>query len=155
LIPHAIKRQTTSFVRTHRTTRMPGHGFVIDGIRWALAARAVADAARGDLELREVRDLVASAVQGKKCTIEQLADELRAGPNRDSVKLRSVLREVVDGIASAAEGDLHALIKRIGLPEPMYNPDLYLGLEFLGRPDVYWPDAGVAGEVDSKEWHLL
>ncbi len=64
---------------THRTIRMPERGFVLDGICWALAARAVADAARGDLELREVRDLMASAVQGRKCAVRELIDELRAG----------------------------------------------------------------------------
>jgi hypothetical protein len=25
---------------------------------------------------------------------------------------------------------------------------------FLGRADVWWRDASVAGEVDSREWHL-
>jgi hypothetical protein len=35
-----------------------------------------------------------------------------------------VLEEVADGVRSAAEGDLRKLIKRSGLPEPLYNPDL-------------------------------
>src|SRR5712691_4843430 len=70
--------------------------------------------------------------------------------NRDSVKLRSVLQEVADGIASAAEGDLRALVKPAGLPEPIFNPELYVGSEFLGKPDAYWRDAEVAGEVDSS-----
>jgi hypothetical protein len=46
------------------------------------------------------------------------------------------------------------LVKRSGLPEPMYNPDLYTASGFLARPDSWWKDAGVAGEVDSREWHL-
>ena len=46
------------------------------------------------------------------------------------------------------------LIKRSGLPEPMYNADLYVGSMFLARPDAWWKDAGVAAEVDSKEWHF-
>jgi very-short-patch-repair endonuclease len=25
---------------------------------------------------------------------------------------------------------------------------------FIAVPDAWWPDAGVAGEVDSREWHL-
>jgi len=127
---------------------------MLNGIRWAMAARAVADTARAEYELRDVRDLVAAAVQGGTCTIEQLAQELRAGPTRESGRLRAVLAEVADGIASAAEGDLRQLVKRAELPEPMYNPDLYVGSEFLARPDLWWPDAGVAGELDSKEWHL-
>jgi hypothetical protein len=37
---------------------------------------------------------------------------------------------------------------------PMLNPGLYAGDEFLAIPDAWWPDAGVAAEVDSREWHL-
>ncbi len=36
----------------------------------------------------------------------------------------------------------------------MYNPTLFVGEEFLASPDAWWPDAGVAVEVDSREWHL-
>ena len=154
LIPASMKRQSLSFIRVHRTIRMPDQSFVLDGVRWALAARAVADTARGEFDVREVRAFVAAAVQGGKCSIPQLAEEMRAGPARESGRLRVVLEEVADGVRSAAEGDLRLLIKRSGLPEPMYNPDLYAGSTFLGRPDTYWKDAGVAGEVDSQEWHF-
>lgn len=155
LIAAPAKRQSTGFVRMHQTKRMPDETFVLNGIRWAPAARAVTDTVRGELDVREVRALVAGAVQGGKCTVPQLARELEAGPRRWSGRLRAVLEEVAGGMASAAEADLHQLIKRSGLPEPMYNPDLYIGSEFLARPDVYWKDAGVAGELDSRAWHLL
>ncbi len=154
LIPASMKRQSLGFVRVHRTTRMPDQLFVRDGIRWAMTARAVADTARGEYDVREVRAVVADAVQRGRCTISQLAEELRAGPKRESGRLREVLEEVADGVRSVAEGDLRLLIKRGGLPEPMYNPDLYVGSRFLARPDAWWPDAGVAAEVDSREWHL-
>lgn len=153
LIPASMKRQSLSFVRVHRTIRMPDQSFVLDGVRWALAARAVADTARGEFDVREVRAVVASAVQGGKCTIKQLAEEMRAGSKRESSRFREVLEEVADGVRSAAEGDLRLLIKKGGLPEPLYNPDLYVGARFLGRPDVWWRDAWVAAEVDSREWH--
>jgi hypothetical protein len=154
LIPEAMKRRSIGFVRVHRTIRMPERPVVIDGIRWAPPARAVADTARGQLDWQDVRELVAGAVQRGKCTVGQLATELRAGPSQGSDALRSALAEVADGIASVAEGDLRALIKRGGLPEPMYNPQLYVGSTFLARPDAWWADAGVACEVDSREWHL-
>jgi hypothetical protein len=154
LVPVPTKRQSTGFVRMHRTARMPDQTFVLNGVRWALAARAVADTARVEHDLRQVRALVAGAVQVGTCTVPQLADELRAGPTRQSGRFRAVLEEVADGIRSAAEGDLRQLIKRSGLPEPMYNPDLYVGSAFLARPDAWWHDAGVAAEVDSREWHF-
>jgi hypothetical protein len=68
--------------------------------------------------------------------------------------LRSVLAEVASGIRSTAEGDLRDLIKTARLPMPLFNPSLYDGDLFLGKPDAWWPEAGIAGEVDSRAWHL-
>jgi hypothetical protein len=154
LIPAATKLQSAGFVRTSRTRRMPADPVLRDGIRWAPVARAVADAARGPLELRDVRALVADAVQHGRCTVRELGQELRDGPKRGSAALRVTVAEVADGVASVAEGDLRRLVKSGRLPEPLYNPKLYVGSEFLAQPDVWWRDAGVAGEVDSREWHL-
>lgn len=73
---------------------------------------------------------------------------------RQSSWLRQALAEVADGVRSVAEGDLRDLIIRAGLPSPMFNAQLFAGEEFLGVADAWWPDAGVAAEVDSREWHL-
>jgi hypothetical protein len=154
LIPATGRRQSVDFVRIRRTRNMPERFWVIDGIRFAHAARAVADAVWGNPDSRQVRAIVADAVQRGSCTVQQLCGELRAGPKQGSGALRAALDEVADGIASVAEGDLRMLIKGGGLPEPMYNPRLLAGTVFLGRPDAWWPDAGVACEVDSREWHL-
>ena len=53
-----------------------------------------------------------------------------------------------------AEGDLRTLIRRAGLPGPLFNARLYVGPEFLASPDAWWPGHGVAAEVDSREWHF-
>ena len=37
----------------------------------------------------------------------------------------------------------------------MFNPRLYLDGKFLASPDAWWPSAGVAVEVDSKEYHFF
>jgi very-short-patch-repair endonuclease len=79
---------------------------------------------------------------------------LNAGPIHCSARLRAALAEVADGVRSVAEGDLHALVKRERLPEPMYNARLFVGDQFLAIPDAWWPQAGLAVEVDSREWHL-
>lgn len=68
--------------------------------------------------------------------------------------LRVTLKEVGEGVRSAAEADLRGLIKRYRLPDPLYNPRLYLGAEFLASPDAWWHDSCVAVEVDSREWHF-
>ena len=98
--------------------------------------------------------MVADAVQLGRCTVSQLAEELRTGPVRGSAAFRSVLAEVADGIRSTAEGDLRDVIRTARLPMPLFNPSLYDGDLFLGKPDGWWADAGVAAEVDSRAWHL-
>ena len=65
-----------------------------------------------------------------------------------------MLAEVIEGIRSPAEADFRNLIRRSGLPVPLFNADLFVGGQFLARPDAWWPDAGVVSEVDSREWHL-
>jgi hypothetical protein len=54
----------------------------------------------------------------------------------------SVLAEVADGIRSTAEGDLRDLVRAARLPMPLFNPSLFDGELFLGKPDGWWPDAG-------------
>jgi hypothetical protein len=154
LVPAARQRNDAGFVRLHRTRRMPGQTAASGPVRFVLVARAVADTARQLTSLGDVRAVVAGAVQPGRCTVSQLAVELRSGPVRGSAMFRTVLNEVADGVRSAAEGDLRDLIKAARLPMPLFNPSLYVGDTFLAKPDAWWPDAGVTAEVDSRQWHL-
>lgn len=61
---------------------------------------------------------------------------------------------MADGIRSAAEGDLKDLLATSGLPMPLFNAWLYDGSTFVAQPDAWWPEFGLAVEVDSHEWHL-
>jgi hypothetical protein len=36
----------------------------------------------------------------------------------------------------------------------MYNARLFVAETFIATPDAWWPGACVAGEVESREWHL-
>jgi hypothetical protein len=154
LIPHQRRRRSFGFVEVHRTTRMPSVVLPVGGLRYAPPVRAVADTVRNLRDLSDVRAIVADSVQRGRVTLDELAGELDDGPAWGSARYRRVLAEVADGVRSAAEGDLHDLIGRERLPEPMYNPSLYAGEEFIAIPDAWWPDAGVAGEIDSRQWHL-
>ena len=154
LVPAARQRGSTGFVRLHRTARLPDQIISSGPVRFAATARAVADSVGQLTSLQEVRAVVAGAVQLGRCTVSQLADELRNGPVRGSAMFRTVLDEVADGIRSTAEGDLRDLIKAARLPRPLFNPSLYKGGTFIGKPDAWWPEEGVAAEVDSREWHL-
>jgi hypothetical protein len=155
LVPASRKRASWGYVVIHRTRRMPPLWASDFPLGYALPARAVADTVRGLTELANARSVVASAVQRRRCTLEQLSEELRAGHRTDGRLLRQVLAEVAVGIRSPAEGDLRELISTSDLPDPLYNPDLFLNGEFLARPDAWWPQAGVAVEVDSVQWHAL
>jgi hypothetical protein len=155
LIPAARKRQSVSYVVAHRTMRMPKLVHSTPQRNYAPPARAAADAARWLTDLREVRAVVAGAVQSRRCTVAELTQELRLGGIRYSALLRSVLAEAGEGVRSAPEAELRGLIRQAGLPMPLFNPRLYLpDGTFIAQPDAWWPEAGVAIEVDSKRWHF-
>jgi hypothetical protein len=154
LVPSTRQRRDTNFVRLHRTSRMPGRIWEAGPVRYVPASRAVADAVRRMTSLRDVRAVVADAVQRDKCAISHLAAELSQGPAKGSMLFREALADVASGIRSAAEGDLRDLLARSGLPMPLFNPSLHDEHgNFVARPDAWWPELGIAVEVDSKQWH--
>jgi hypothetical protein len=133
---------------------MPARIWEAGPVRYVPASRAVADTVHALASLRDVRAVVADAVQRDKCTIKTLATELSQGPAKGSMLFREALADVADGIRSAAEGDLRDLLARSGLPMPLFNPWLYDEHgNFVARPDAWWPKLGIAVEVDSREWH--
>lgn len=154
LVPVDVRCQGTGFVRVQRTNRMPSQIGTTGEIRFAGAARAVADAARGLTVLRDVRAVVADAVQRSLCTIAALNVELSEGPKKGSALLRTALTEVGDGIRSVAEAEFRLLLKRARLPMPIFNARLFDGDTLIAIVDCWWPDAGVAAEVDSREYHF-
>ena len=154
LVPARKQPQSTGFVCVHRSVRTPRAFSTSGPIRFALIPRAVGDAARGLRELREVRAVVADCVQRGWCSVAELAQELREGPAAGSAPLRRALAEVAGGVRSTAEADLLDLVKAGRLPMPVFNARLFVGTVLLAVADAWWPDARVAVEVDSREWHL-
>jgi very-short-patch-repair endonuclease len=154
LIPSHRYIRSTGPVRIWRTTRMPRIPLNDGPVRVALPARAVADTARALSSLSDVRAVVADAVQSRRCPLFLLADELEEGPRRGSGLLRRVIGEVQDGIRSVAEADFRDLLRRARLPTPMFNARILAGDTFVASADAWWQRAGVAAEVDSREWHL-
>jgi hypothetical protein len=155
LIPADVHRQSTGFVQIQRTTRMPGNFYTTGPLRFTSPVRAVADAARAMTRFSDVQALVCEAVQRGRCTPEELVAELNDGPSAGTRWFRMALAEISEGIRSAAEAQLKYLIDRSDLDRPVYNADLYtLDGIFLGRPDAWFGRAGVAGEVDSRQYHL-
>jgi very-short-patch-repair endonuclease len=154
LIPVLKQRKSQGFVRIHASTRMPEETFAVGPRRLAPLARAVGDTARTLSKLADVRALVAAVVQQKKCTPGMLAAELENGPVQGSALLRIAVGDVFAGTRSNPEADLKDLLVRAKLPMPEFNAQLFADQEFIGSPDAWWQHAGVAGEVDSSEYHL-
>jgi hypothetical protein len=155
LVPASCQRKSVAFVTIHRTTRMPDRVIAVGRLLYAMPPRAIADVVRGLADLREARAVVASAVQRGRCPLWMLTRELDQGRANGSALLRQVLAEVAEGMRSVAEADFMDLIKRGRLPMPLFNARLYSpDGALIAIPDAWWPEAGVAAEVDSREWHL-
>ncbi len=154
LIPAGHARRGQGFVSARPTTQMPETVCVDGAVHFVLPDRAVADAARDAHSFREVRALVADAVQKRRCRLDFLQEEVARGPMRGSAWLRRALAEVTTGVRSGAEGDFSDLLRNSGLPAPVYNARLYAGKAFIAVADAWWAEAGVAAEVDSRQWHL-
>jgi hypothetical protein len=154
LVPVGRSCKSVGFLKMCATTRLPENVYHDGPVRFVMPARAVADGVREMCSYREVRAVVAAAVQKRLCGLDDLTAELADGAVRGSAPLRRALAEVCDGIRSGPEGDFRDLLGRSGLPKPMFNACLYSGETFLAIADAWWPDAGVAAEVDSKQWHL-
>jgi hypothetical protein len=87
--------------------------------------------------------------------VNLLVAELAAGPRNGSRLFRLALGEVADGVLSVAEADFRELIIRAGLPRPLFNePVRRADGSLIAVVDALWAEAQVAGEVDSREWHL-
>jgi hypothetical protein len=155
LVPADVHRKSTGFVQIQRTTRMPEKTYSTGPIRFTLTPRAVADAARGMARLSDVRAVVCEAIQRGNCSLEMLVEELAEGPSAGSRWYRRALGEITDGVRSPAEADLKDLIDNSDLEKPIYNARLYTADgTFIGVTDAWWQRAGVAAEVDSREYHL-
>lgn len=91
LMPYARRRVSSSLVQVHRTTRMPRRWLADGPLRYALPARAVADAARGLRQPRDVPAVAAAAAGWGLCTLAEIAAELAEGPRRNTARLRAAL----------------------------------------------------------------
>jgi hypothetical protein len=154
LVPQASRRQSTAFVRIHRTRRLP-RVYRAGAVRYAAPARAVADAAHLLPSLDDVRAVVAEAIQKQACSIAQLGLELAQAGTRDTSRLRIALKDIRAGSRSVAEIRFRELVEASPLPSPRYNVFLR-GADGtdIGEVDAWWADAGVSVEIDSQEYHF-
>jgi hypothetical protein len=153
LIPHDRRRRSLPGVTALRTRRPPTV-WNRSGLALADPTRSLADACRLERDLDAVRALVTGCLRDPRIDRRDLREELELGPHKGSALLRSVLGEFDAGARSVAEARVMRRILSLPLPRPLFNVDLRLPDEsFLARPDAYWPEAGLAFEIDSREFH--
>ncbi|MEU6314607.1 hypothetical protein [Streptomyces sp. NPDC047014] len=143
----------TGRVRPASTTRWPAT-ITIAGVPSARPVRAATDFAARTDDPDLVRSVLANVVQGGWCHPDDLHAELRARRVRGRPAVREAAAELVVGVRSIAEGRARDALSGTDLPAPLWNARLYgPDRAFLASPDAYWPEAGVALEIDSAEYH--
>jgi hypothetical protein len=155
LVPHGTRRRSTGFVivqRTHEPDPAPQQTPLY---RIASPTRAVIDACRASGDVRTARAVMTEAVQRRFTSLALLEDELRRAGRSRTATARKVWRELLDGVRSSPEAELRALtessavLPRVQWNAPLVGPD---GIS-LPTPDGWIGEAGIALEVDSREYH--
>ena len=154
LVPAARQVRSVGYVHVERTYRLPT-AVVRGGVPLAPVPRACIDAARRLDRAGEITELLSDAVQRGLCTVGALGHELDDTTRRGTAVPRSVLRDVAEGVRSAAERQAKALWRRSGLPEAWWNVAVHdEGGRFLGIADCWVDGVAMVWETESSEWHL-
>ncbi|MFR9729579.1 hypothetical protein ACL03H_10145 [Saccharopolyspora sp. MS10] len=155
LIPHGKRIQGSERIKFERTTRLP-EAVTEDGIPLAPPTRAVMDAARTWQPRETIAALLIEAMQRVPgCTAKALVREMDRGNRRGTGLPREILAAMTADVRSAAE--LHALelIKNSDLPDPAWNIPVFSSRgEYIGLPDAWFDDVGLAVEFDSVAFHF-
>ncbi|MER7759527.1 hypothetical protein [Streptomyces sp. NPDC097619] len=126
----------------------------VSGVPSVRPLRAAADFALRSEDPDLTRSVLARVVQSGWCHPEDLHAELRAARALRRPAVSGAAAELLAGVRSPAEGRAREALAGTDLPAPLWNARLYApDGAFLASPDAYWPDEGVALEVDSAEYH--
>lgn len=153
LVPHERKIRSCEYLTIERTRRMPPAS-VRDGVPLASLVRATLDAARRIRASEPVAKLLIEAIQRGRCSPAAFAHELECGTSRGTAIPRRLLAEV-EQLKSVAELHAYRLAKRVRVPPTHWNVEIRTPSgAYIGEPDVWWEDVGLAWEVDSYDWHF-
>ncbi|MFJ2189532.1 hypothetical protein ACIOJE_16535 [Kitasatospora sp. NPDC087861] len=156
LVPRQRRLKDAGEVRIRRT----GRELVarsVHGLACAPVARAVADALcewteEGAGVPMPVREVLREAVSrpDSRCTVRELAAELTESGLTGEPRVRAALDELLAGERDFVLDRVGELVDECLLPVPLAGPELRMrGGTFIAVPDLYWPERGVALEVDS------
>ncbi|MEV6813718.1 type IV toxin-antitoxin system AbiEi family antitoxin domain-containing protein [Micromonospora sp. NPDC051296] len=155
VVPHHARRKSAGYAVIARTMALDERARTTPLYPVCSPARAVVDAARDLRQLRPVRAVVAEAIQRGYADLASLDEEIRRARRSRTALIRKAFSEVAQGTRSAPEAELReCLAESPVLSEIHWNPRLRdAGGRSLPTPDGYLPDAAVALEVDSQEYH--
>ncbi|MFE1439000.1 hypothetical protein [Streptomyces sp. NPDC058739] len=150
LVPRLRRLRSTGCARVVRTPALPDP-CQVTGLPVAPVPRALADAVAQLSDAATVRRLLTEAVRGGHCEASSVVREL----NQARLLGRSHVVDAVDSLVAegraVAEDRLYRMVREHGLPEPLWNVDLRLpGGPHLGGVDAFWPEQGVAVELDTR-----
>ncbi|MCG6496310.1 hypothetical protein [Kitasatospora sp. A2-31] len=174
LVPRQRRLKDAGEVRIRRTERELVARSV-HGLACAPVARAVADAlaewtadgaadeaaegagdgaapAFGAGVALPIREVLREAVSRPeiRCTVRELAAELTESGLVGDARVRAALDELLASEREAVLERLGTLVDEWLLPVPLAGPELRMrGGTYIAVPDLYWPQEGVAVEVDS------
>jgi hypothetical protein len=150
LVPRLRRLRSTGCARIVRAAVLPVPWQVM-GLPVAPVTRALADAVAELTDAETVRRLLTEAVRGGHCepaaTVRELARARLLGRPHVVDAVDSLLAEG----RAAAEDRLYAMVRKHGLPDPVWNAELRLpGGPGPGAVDAYWPEQSVALELDTR-----
>lgn len=135
-------------IRAHRDHLADDEITVLHAIRVTSTARTLLDVSRV-MTGRELERALAGAERADPKTVAQVSALLERYPGR---KGTATLRVILAGTRAFTRSELEEralrLVRESGLPQPLLNVVAH-GFEL----DCYWPDAGVAVELDGYEYH--
>lgn len=155
LVPTTHRSRQEGRVRTVRTGRPVRVALHAGCIAVTNVERALVDAAiyQGGADLTA---LTIAALQRRLTTSDRLEAELAAAPRRGTRPVRQGLATFVRGAWSMPEGALADLVEDDpDLPPMLLNVPLLTtdGACLIGTPDGFFPAAGVAVQVHSRQFH--
>lgn len=156
LVPQTCRtRMRAAGYETLRTKRLP-RAVMIQDVRAAPIERALADAMRlRQLTDHQLRGICLAALQNRRTTADRVTREIECGrPNADGGMVRAVL-DYRRGAWSVPEAQLAAAVREHPtLPAMLLNPRLTTTDDkLIGKPDGFFPDAGVVVQVHSRQFH--
>ena len=155
LIPHSRRLQGNRFIRFERTTRLP-EAVLVGDRPTAPLSRAAVDASRTWQTRRFTEEFLVETIQrDSRCSPPLLREELDRGCRRGTGLPRKILRSMDVDVRSVPELRASRLVRKSGLPEPLWNISLYsVDGSYIGRPDMWFDAVGLAVEIDSYQFHF-